>query len=153
MMQLWWDLRILHYSLFAAMALASLSGCNNYLVFTTATKFGLEVYQDAGQPPKVLMGYKRSETAIIPATHTNANETKDTYSVLGDFCVHADPSLRAWWEGITGGSDTADSLQIRSLFVTGYAAQKAASDTAIQNYFAKAVKERTNSGSSEKHCF
>ncbi|HBH81636.1 MAG TPA: hypothetical protein DDY39_17550 [Nitrospira sp.] len=152
-MQLWWDLKILHYSLFTLMALASLSGCNNYLVFTTATKFGLEVYQDAGQPPKVLMGYKRSETAIIPATHTNADETKDTYSVLGDFCVHADPSLRAWWDGITGGSDTTDSLQIRSLFVTGYAAQKAASDTAIQNYFAKAVKERSNSGSSEKHCF
>lgn len=153
MMQLWWELRTLHYSLFVVVTLASLSGCNNYLVFTTATKFGFEVYQDAGQPPKVLMGYKRSETAIIPATHTNADETKDTYSVLGDFCVHADPSLRAWWDGITGGSDIADSLQIRSLFVTGYAAQKAASDKDIQNFFTEAVKKRTNSGASDKHCF
>jgi hypothetical protein len=153
MMQLWRKLKTLHYSLFILVVLVSLSGCNNYLVFTTATKFGLEVYQEAGQPPKMLMGYKRAEIAIIPATHTNADETKDTYSVLGDFCVHANPSLRAWWDGITGGSDIADSLQIRSLFVTGYAAQKAASDKDIQTFFTKAVKERTSSGSSEKHCF
>lgn len=130
-----------------------LSGCNNYLVFTTATKFGLDVSQEAGQPPKMLVGYKRAEIAIIPATHTNADETKDTYSVLGDFCVHADPSLRAWWDGIKGAPNVADSLQIRSLFVTGYAAQEAAGDKDIQKYFEKAVKDRSSTGSSEKHCF
>lgn len=132
---------------------ASLSGCNDYLVFTTATKFGLDVSQESGQPPKMLVGYKRAEVAIIPATHKNADETNDTYAVLGDFCVHADPSLRAWWEGIKGTPNVPDSLQIRSMFITGYAAQKAAEDTAIQEFFAKAVKDRSSSGSSDKQCF
>lgn len=46
---------------------ALLSGCNNYLVFSTATKFGLDISQEAGQPPKMALGYKRAEVVIIPA--------------------------------------------------------------------------------------
>lgn len=138
-------------------ATATLSGCNNYLVFTTATKFGIDASQDGNQPPKVVVGYKRAELAIIPADHKAATESEDTYAVLSDFCVMANPSLYDWMDTIKtrdrNPQDIKDSLQIRSIFATGMAARKAAENEAIQAHFAHAVLQHTHTGASEKHCF
>jgi len=139
------------------MGQALLSGCNNYLVFTTATKFGLDVSQEAGQPPKMALGYKRAEAAIIPAEHKLANETDDTYAVLSDFCVMANPSIYDWWDTLKTSNanpeGVRDSLQIRSIFATGLAAREAAETEAIQAHFARAVMQRTRMGATDKHCF
>lgn len=138
-------------------ATATLSGCNNYLVFTTATKFGIDASQDGNQPPKVVVGYKRAELAIIPADHKAATESEDTYAVLSDFCVMDNPSLYDWMDTIKtrdrNPQDIKDSLQIRSIFATGMAARKAAENEAIQAHFAHAVLQHTHTGASEKHCF
>lgn len=134
-------------------------GCENYLVVTTATKFGLEVSQVANEPPKVSLGYKREETTIIPAEHRNATTDStgaqtDTYSVLAEFCVMANPSL---WDFIRGLSstpnDVPDSLQIRSFFATGIAAAKAADTVQTRQYFRDNVQRRTSDKRAEKRCF
>jgi hypothetical protein len=140
-------------SILILVTFAALWGCENYLVFTTSTKFGIDVSQQGNQPPKMLVGYKRAELAVIPAVKENASNTNDTYSVLGNFCAHYDPSLYAWWSAMKGESNIPDSLQIRSLFLTGMAARDAAIDPAIQNFFTKAVRDRSRTGASEKQCF
>lgn len=126
------------------MGQALLSGCNNYLVFTTSTKFGLDVSQEAGQLPKMSLGYKRAEAAIIPAEHNRANDTEDTYAVLSAFCVMANPSILDW---------SNDGLQILSIFATGLAAREAAETEAIQNHFARAVMKRNRDAATDKNCF
>lgn len=152
-------LKTLCQSLFTITAVASLFGCNNYLVFTTSTKFGIDASQDGNQPPKVVLGYKRAEVAIIPAEHKAATETEDTYAVLGDFCVMANPSLYDWVDTVfkprskRPADQVKDSLQIRSIFATGMSARKAAENEAIQAHFAQTALRHTRTGDSEKHCF
>lgn len=152
-----WAIRTLQYSTFSIVTLASLSGCSNYLVFTTSTKFGIDASQDGNQPPKMVLGYKRAELAIIPSDHKSATETEDTYAVLSDFCVMANPSLYDWTDTIKtrdrNSPDIKDSLQIRSIFATGMAAHEAAKTEAIQTLFARAALRHTHTGASEKHCF
>ena len=147
------------YVVWLILVIASTLGCENYLVVTTATKFGLEVSQVANEPPKVALGYKRDETTIIPAEHRNATADgtgaqTDTYSVLAEFCVMANPSL---WDFIRGLSSTTngvpDSLQIRSFFATGIAAAKAADTVQTRQYFRDNVLQRTSERRSEKRCF
>ena len=131
----------------AAVTIAlALVGCQGYLVFTTATTFGLDISQQANQTPHVVLGYKRGELASIPATQKNASATEDTYSVLAYFCAKYDPIL---------SQSTTDSLQIRSVFTTGMAARAAASNADMQRYFAEAAMKKIVSGSepSDKKCF
>lgn len=138
---------------------AILTGCNNYLVFSTATKFGIDASQEGNQPPKVVLGYKRAEVAIIPAKHKAATETEDIYAVLGNFCVMANPSLYDWVDTVfksnskRSANDVKDSLQIRSVFATGMAAREAAGNEAIRAHFAQATLGHTRTGASEKNCF
>ena len=108
-------------TIMALLALCFLTvGCQDYLVFSTATKFGLDISQDAGQPPKMLVGYKRAEVAIIPAEKENATGipatagqlSQDTYSVFAEVCIKA-PGLLT----------INDPLKIRSTFATGVAAR------------------------------
>ena len=157
MMHVRWALRALIYSIFTVASLTSLSGCNNYLVFTTSTKFGIDASQDGNQPPKVVLGYKRAELAIIPSDHKAATEIEDTYAVLSDFCVMANPSLYDWMDTIKttdrNTRDIKDSLQIRSIFATGMAAREAAKNEAIQTHFARATLRRTHTAATDKHCF
>lgn len=137
-------------------------GCKDYLVVTTATKFGLEVSQVAKEPPKVVIGYKREETAIIPAEHRNATDdtikldgthNTDTYSVLAEFCVMANPSLWDFFQGLSPTSrNVPDGLQIRSFFATGMAANKAADRVETRHYFRDNVLERTIDKRKEKRC-
>ncbi|NOS78502.1 MAG: hypothetical protein HOP35_11210 [Nitrospira sp.] len=144
-------------SIFILISGLSGSGCNNYLVFTTSTKFGIDISQDAGQPPKMALGYKRAEIALIPSDHTPATPDTDTYAVLSDFCVMANPSLYDWTDTVTksksSSTEVKDSLQIRSIFATGMAAREAAKTEAIQTHFAQAALRRTHAGVTEKHCF
>ena len=131
----------------AAVTIAlALVGCQGYLVFTTATTFGLDISQQANQTPHVVLGYKRGELASIPVTQKNASATEDTYSVLAYFCAKYDPIL---------SQSTTDSLQIRSVFTTGMAARAAASNADMQRYFAEAAMKKIVSGSepSDKKCF
>lgn len=135
-------------------------GCENYLVVTTATKFGLDISQVAKEPPKVALGYKREETTIIPAEHRNATSGNasqaqtDTYSVLAEFCVMANPSLWDFFEGLTTtGRDVPDGLQIRSFFATGMAAAQAANSVQTRHYFRDNVLERTSDKRKGKRCF
>ncbi len=137
-------------------SVGTLPGCNNYLVFTTATKFAIDVSQDGNQPPKVVLGYKRAEVAVIPAEHRAATATEDTYAVLGNFCVMANPSLYDWIGSMIkkeNSQDIKDSLQIRSVFATGMAARQAAETAEMQAFFARATLQRTTTGATEKHCF
>lgn len=151
-------LRQLHV-VWLVVVIAPTLGCENYLVVTTATKFGLEISQVANEPPKVALGYKRDETTIIPAEHRNAmaNETgpqTDTYSVLAEFCVMANPSLWDFFEGLSPkANNVPDSLHIRSFFATGMAANKAANSAETRHYFRDNVLERTNKQHTEKRCF
>lgn len=151
-------LRQLHV-VWLILVITTILGCENYLVVTTATKFGLEVSQVANEPPKVALGYKREETTIIPAEHRNATvdgagSQTDTYSVLAEFCVMANPSL---WDFIRALSSTTndvpDGLQIRSFFATGIAATKAADSVQTRQYFRDNILERTSDKRAEKRCF
>jgi hypothetical protein len=103
-------------------------GCQSYLAFTTATKFGLDISQQTDQSPHIHLGYKRAELASIPSPPANATETNDTYSVLGTFCVRYDPN-----------PFSTDSLQIRQLFATGMAARIAAKQEDLQKMFGQAA--------------
>lgn len=141
-------------------AACSSVGCKDYLVVTTATKFGLEISQVAKEPPKIALGYKREETTIIPAEHRNttsgnASEAQtDTYSGLAEFCVMANPSLWDFFEGLMStGRDVPDGLQIRSFFATGMAAAKAANSVQTRHYFRDNVLERTSDKRKGKRCF
>lgn len=151
-------LRHLHLLCFVV-AVGSSLGCKDYLVVTTATKFGLDITQVAKEPPKVMLGYKREETTIIPAQHQNATSDTnepgtDTYSVLAEFCVMANPSLWDFFEGLSPTSrDVPDSLQIRSFFATGIAAAKAANSVKTRHYFRDNVLERMSDKRKEKRCF
>ena len=130
-----------------------LSGCaEDYLVFTTGTKFGLDISQQPDQPPNLVLGYKRLELASIPAIKKNATTSEDTYSVLGNFCVKADPQLL--------GPFNQDSLQIRSVFSTGMAAREIADNPAMQLFFARHVlgiglrePDAEPKGRTNKNCF
>jgi hypothetical protein len=145
--------------LWLAVVFTGLLGCENYLVVNTSTKFGLDISQTAKQPPKVVIGYKREETAIIPADHQNAEsgkdqEQEDTYSVLGEFCVIANPSLWDFVQGLSSANNNVpDSLQIRSFFATGIAASKAAKTAQTRHYFTENVLKRTSDKQKEKRCF
>jgi hypothetical protein len=145
--------------LLPAVAFGALLGCENYLVVTTATKFGIDITQVAKQPPKVVIGYKREETSIIPADHLNAEsgpngEETDTYSVLAEFCVMANPSLWDFFDSLSSRSrDVPDGLQIRSFFATGIAAITAAKSVQTRQYFKESVLERTTDKRKDKRCF
>ena len=55
---------------FSTLVLLVTNGCvNDHVVFTTSTKFALDISQQADQPPKVLLGYKREEGVFLPSPH------------------------------------------------------------------------------------
>lgn len=129
------------------------TGCiKDHAVFVTSTNFGIDVSQQSDQPPKMLIGYRRQEGVFLPAEHQNAEEGKDTYSVLGYFCVMANPSL---WDAIKAlapfSDDVPDALQITSVFATGFSAQQLAQDESMRAFFQKQITKSKLKGS-EKRC-
>lgn len=111
-------------------ALAVLGGCAKTLVFTTGTTFGLDISQRPDQTINVTLGYDRAEIASIPASEdTDANTQNDAYSVLGIFNVHyGNPFLR-------------EPLTLHQFFATGLAAQAAAKDAQLREFFGKKAGE------------
>ena len=133
--------------------LFSLTGCvKDHAVFVTSTNFGLDVSQQSNQPPTMLVGYRRQEGVFLPAEHKNAGDGTDTYSVLGYFCVMANPSL---WDAIKAlapfSDDIPDALQITSVFATGFSAQQLAQDQSMREFFQKQITKSKLKGS-EKRC-
>ena len=115
------------------------SGCSNVLAFGTATKFGLDISQQADKTINVSLGYDRAEIASIPvpeksdasACSTNNQQATlcnaDTYSVLGSFSVnYGNP----WPWGVK-------PFELNQFFATGMAASKAAKNDAISGFFGK----------------
>jgi hypothetical protein len=120
----------------AACALLLVSGCQSYLAFGTATKFGLDISQRADQQPEITMGYRRAEMASIPTAETaakseDASATKDAYSVLARFAVSYDSPFATDSKG----------LRLRQFFATGMAARKAAATPDMQTAFGNAAHE------------
>ena len=110
------------------------AGCKNYLVFTTATKFGLDASQRADRTVEVTLGYQRAEVVSIPAcredegvdpaeSHCFADGKEDTYTVLGTFHVNQ------------GNPFTMEPIEIQQVFATGMAAQNASNNPAIAKIF------------------
>jgi hypothetical protein len=130
-----------------------LAACvKDHAVFVTSTHFGIDISQQADQPPKMLVGYKRQEGIFLPAEHKNAGDGDDTYSVLGYFCVMANPSLWDFIKAIAPFSeDVPDALQINSVFATGFSAQQLAQDESMREFFQKQIT-KSKLKSSDKRC-
>lgn len=122
-------------------AVCVLCACQNYLIFNTDTKFGLDISQRADQVPEVTLGYQRLAIASIPVITNSpsagsghsidANSTNDAYSVIGTFHVFYKPSLIV--------SNPTNGLQINQVFATGIAAQELAKDPRMAAMFAGEV--------------
>lgn len=113
-------------------------GCGNYLAFSTATKFGLDISQRADQTADIVVGYQRAEIASIPVPDNaeKPNGTKDAtteydaYSVLGTFDVKYNPKI---W------NTTETGIEINQFFATGLAARKVAEDPEMQKWFGNSL--------------
>jgi hypothetical protein len=135
----------------AVTSVALLAGCRNLLVFSTATKFGLDVSESSGQQPEITFGYNRAELVCIPIgagdTNSNINDagsTNDAYSVLGTFFVAFDPRIFTFSN--TESNVLANpGVHINDLFATGIAAQKAAANPVMGAVFGTNLIEIVNS--------
>jgi hypothetical protein len=99
-----------------------------HLMFSTATKFGLDIAQRADQTVDVSMGYDRAESASIPVPEDDdldASEKSDSYSVLGAFRVRYDTP---WGK---------EPLELDQFFATGLAARKAARTPEFGRFFGR----------------
>ena len=135
-----------YWSLVKAVALAVtsvtlLSGCRNYLVFSTATKFGLDASLRSDQQPELTFGYQRAEVVSIPLSQTNravdATTTNDAYSVLGTFFVSFSHAPRIPFTNI----GTNAGIRVNQLFATGIAAQKVSKNEQLGSVWAGYAKQ------------
>jgi hypothetical protein len=116
-------------------ALALLSGCGikKNLAFGTATKFGLDISQRPDQTIDVTMGYDRFEIASIPAPDSDdARANEDTYAVIGTLFIGYDNPWAIWND---------PPLRVNQVFATGWAARKAARDSALGRFYGKKAGE------------
>ncbi len=126
------------------------SGCSNVLAFGTATKFGLDISQQADKTINVSLGYDRAEIASIPVPKKSDGsaclaENKsgttcntDAYSVLGSFSINY------------GNPWTLKPFELNQFFATGMAARKAANNSVISGFFGKKSGEIANKTSGTK---
>jgi hypothetical protein len=127
----------------AGLLLLLVAGCQKTLVFTTETKFGLDISQNATQTPQVTMGYERAAAASFPVAQTNstvtdAGLTNDAYAVLADISIYYNP-VRIFT------TNSTNQLRINQFFATGLAAQNLATNTSFGEYFGgKAGTNATN---------
>lgn len=114
------------------LVLGCAAGCTKTLMFSTATKVGLDISQRTDQMIDVSFGYDRVEVVSIPAPRdTDAAEGKDTYSVLGIFSVsYGNPF-----------ATPREPLTVDQFFATGKAAKKAANTPGIQDLFGRRTRE------------
>ena len=108
--------------------LVLLAGCEQYLAFGTATTFGVEFTRRPDQPVDIVTGYRRYEMAAIPVPpYQDADETTDSYGVMGTFDVQYDDPF----------NQTGAPLIIHQVFATGQAARNVAEDPTLSRYFGK----------------
>ena len=121
-----------HLALALALVVAGTAGCTKTLMFGTATKVGLDISQRTDQMIDVTFGYDRMEIASIPVpANTDADENKDSYSVLGIFSVsYGNPF-----------STQSDPLRVDQFFATGKAAERAAGTPGIRDLFGRRTRE------------
>ena len=131
-------------------------GCatKDYLVFVTATKFGLDASQLPDQPPRAILGYKRMEYVSNPSSKQPAEITDDsqkivtdTFSTYSSICVMANPSIWKFIKDIIPGTTPEDSLQIRSVFMTGMAARSATNHPDIVDQLNNVIDPRNGNDS------
>ncbi len=135
-----------------------LQGCEGYLVFGTATKFGLDISQRADQNIDVTLGYQRVEAVSIPAPKekevsgpdgkkdgqgqsqggSDASKDRDTYSVIGRFHVKY------------GNPFFGEPLELNQLFATGHAARLAAKNKQMMEAFGRAAGTIAKESEEEK---
>jgi hypothetical protein len=107
------------------------AGCSKTLIFSTATKLGLDVSQRADQMIDVTFGYDRVELASVPAPR-DADAVigkQDTYSVLGIFSVSY------------GNPFSGEPLRVDQFLATGQAAKRAAGTPGIKDLFGRRTRE------------
>ena len=108
-------------------------GCAKTLLFSTATKVGLDISQRADQLIDVSFGYDRVEVVSIPAPQDeDAAAGKDTYSVLGVFSVSY---------GNPFAIQNRQPLKLDQFFATGAAAHRAVETPGIQDLFGKRTRQ------------
>lgn len=113
-------------------------GCGNYLAFSTATKFGLDISQRADQTADIVVGYQRAEIASIPVPDNaaktddakDASNKYDAYAVLGTFNVEYNTNLF---------DRTKKGIEINQLFATGMAAREVVKDPKMGEWFGTAL--------------
>ncbi len=111
-------------------AIVLTSGCTKTMMFSTATKVGLDISQRADQVVDMTLGYDRVEVVSIPVKpDTDATGTDDTYSVLGIF------DLRY------GNPFAGQPLTLNQFFGTGAAARQMAQDPRFQRFFGRQAGE------------
>jgi hypothetical protein len=114
--------------------LGVLSGCSaKTLLFSTATKVGLDISQRADQMIDVTFGYDRAEFASIPVPRdADATSETNTYSVLGIFSVSY---------GNPFAIQERQPLKIDQFLATGEAAKQAVETPGIQSLFGKRTRQ------------
>lgn len=105
---------------------AMLGGCAKTLVFATGTTFGLDISQRPDQTINVSLGYDRAEVASIPASEDDATKEGDAYAVLGVFAIRY---------GNPFNVIAREPLVLHQVFATGLAAQKAAANPKLREFF------------------
>lgn len=121
------------WSLALLLVLGGAGGCSKTLIFSTATKVGLDISQRADQVIDVTFGYDRMELVSIPAPKdADAVDGKDTYSVLGVFSVSY---------GNPFALQDRQPLKVDQFFATGQAAKKAADTPGLQDLFGKRTRQ------------
>lgn len=123
--------RVLRRSALALLlVIAGTAGCAKTLVFSTATKVGLDISQQTDQTIDVMFGYDRMEIASIPAPRdTDAADGTDTYSVLGIFSISY------------GNPFQGEPLKVDQFFATGQAALRAAETPGIRDLFGRRTRQ------------
>ena len=123
----------LRSALALVLVLISAAGCTKTLMFSTATKVGLDISQRTDQMIDVTFGYDRVEIVSIPApTDTDATKDTDTYSVLGIFSVSY---------GGNPFTTQREPLKVDQFFATGKAAKKAAETPGLRDLFGRRTRE------------
>ena len=117
------------------LVLGCTAACTKTLMFSTATKVGLDISQRTDQMIEVTFGYDRVELVSIPApADTDAGtgpSGKDTYSVLGIFSVsYGNPF-----------AIPRQPLKVDQFFATGEAAKTAATTPGIKDLFGRRTRE------------
>ena len=111
----------------AALASLALAGCaNNAVVFSTATRTGVEINAAEGGQQGAHVGFERFEGVMMPAVYTN--KTGDEVPLKQAYPVYAEYEFQSGGLTAAGTTNSDGGLIIRQAFATG----KAATNSGVQ---------------------